>query len=366
MAKKTKRFKHGFLLGMVIYAVLFLALTFVGLRYFWDFIAAFEESRPENTINAYMNQLTVDHICDSQTDLLKLAENELVSEETCRQLMRDALSNEITYAKKTSESTETKIVYVLRSGSRVIGSVSMIATDIDQYNFARWKISEETFDLSFILGEKSYAVTVPEEFQVYVNGVLLDESYIVESGIKYSSVERLYKEFNLPTMVTYQASVPLGECVGMVKDQNGNEIVIDENTDYNIFLENCTDTERAELKTFIETFIDSYVVFSGNANDNAEGNYKNLLQYVVVGSDLNSRMKMALDGLEYAKSRSEDIISIDINRIISLGDGRYICDVTYVVDTTNRSGKVTRSTTNAHIIVVRTEDGLKADSLSNY
>lgn len=366
MAKKTKRFKYGFLLGMVIYAVVFLALTFVGLRWFWNFIAAFEASRPLNTINAYVDQLTVEHICDSQTELLKLAEDELVGEDTCRQLMRNVLADEITYAKKSSESTDSKIVYVLRSGSKVIGSVTMVATEFDEYNFARWKISEETFDLSFILGEKSYCVTVPEKFQVYVNDVLLDESYIVESGIKYSSVERLYKEFDLPTMVTYQASVPLGECVGVVKDENGNEITIDASTDYNVFLENCSDAERAELKTFSEAFINAYVIFSGNVNDDAEGNYKMLLEYVVVGSDLNSRMKMALDGLNYAKSRGEDIISIDINRTISLGDGRYICDVTYVVDTTNRSGNVTRNTNNAHIIVVRTENGLKADSLISY
>lgn len=365
MAKQTKRFKHGFLLGMIIYAVVFLTATFFGLRYFWDFIAAFEESRPLNTINAYMDQLTVDHICDSQTDLLKLAENELVSEETCRQLMRDAIQDEITYAKKSSESTDTKTVYVLRSGSRIIGSVTMIATEIDQYNFARWKISEEHFDLSFILGEKSYTVTVPEEFQVYVNGELLDESYITESGIKYTAVERLYKDYDLPTMVTYHATVPLGECVGVVKDSEGNEIVIDENTDYNAFLENCTDAELTELKTFSETFVDSYVLFTGNANDNAKGNYANLMQYVVVDSDLASRMKMALDGLSYAQSKGDKVVSNTINRAISLGDGRYICDITYEVDTTGRNG-VVRTTNNVQIIVVRTDNGLKAESLSSY
>lgn len=365
MAKKTKRFKHGFLLGMIIYAVVFLIAAFFGLRYFWNFIAAFEESRPLNTINAYMDQLTVDHICDTQTEILKLAEDELVSEETCRQLMREALKDEITYAKKTSESTDTKTVYVLRSGSRIIGSVTMTATEIDEYNFARWKISEETFDLSFVLAESSYSVTVPENFQVYVNGELLDESYITESGIKYSAVERLYKDYDLPTMVTYKATVPLGECVGVVKDADGNEIVIDENTDYNVFLENCTDAEKTELKTFADAFVDSYVLFTGNSNDKAKANYQALMEYVVSGSDLASRMKMALDGLSYAQSKGDEVVSLTINRAISLGDGRYVCDVTYEVDTTGRNG-VVRTTTNVQIIVVRTEDGMKAEALNIY
>lgn len=365
MAKKTKRFKHGFLLGMIIYAVLFLILTGVGLNYFRKFIAAFEESRPLNTINAYMDQLTVEHICDTQTELRKLAEDELVSEETCRQLMHDALKDEITYAKKSSESTDTKTVYVLRSGSRVIGSVTMTTTTFDEYNFARWEISEETFDLSFILAEKSYSVTVPEDFQVYVNDVLLDESYIIESGIKYTAVERLYKDYDLPTMVTYKASVPLGECVGLVKDAAGNEIIIDENTDYNAFLDNCTDAEQAELKTFCDTFVDSYVLFTGNSNDKAKANYQNLMKYVVADSDLASRMKMALDGLSYAQSKGDEVVSLTINRAISLDDGRYICDVTYEVDTTGREG-VVRTTNNVQLIVVRTEDGMKVESLSSY
>jgi hyaluronoglucosaminidase len=34
-----------------------------------------------------------------------------------------------------------------------------------------------------ILGEKSYTVTVPEEFQVYVNGELLDEPYVIDRAL---------------------------------------------------------------------------------------------------------------------------------------------------------------------------------------
>ena len=55
---KTKRVKHPLLLGMVIYAVIFLATAAVGLRVFWDFIGAFEASRPENVIDEYIGQLT--------------------------------------------------------------------------------------------------------------------------------------------------------------------------------------------------------------------------------------------------------------------------------------------------------------------
>lgn len=40
MAKK--RGSHIFFVGMVIYAVIFLALTAVGLKFFWDFIEAYE------------------------------------------------------------------------------------------------------------------------------------------------------------------------------------------------------------------------------------------------------------------------------------------------------------------------------------
>ncbi len=365
MSKQTKRFKHGFMLGMAIYAAIFLILVAVGLSFFWKFIEAFEASRPLNTIDDYMAKLTEEHICDTQADLIARIDHNIMSEEACRKMICDSIEGNITYAKKPSESTDTKTVYVLRSGSRIIGTVTMTTTEIDEYNFPRWKISEEKFDFSFLLGIETYSVTVPQDFQVYVNGTKLSEEYVVQTGIEYDVLERFYDDYALPTMVTYEVEPVMGEFETQVTDAEGNVVLIDENTDYNAFLDNCTDTEKAEMKTFADSFIDRYVTFTGSANGTEKSNYSALMEYVVAGSHLAERLKMALNGLSYAHSKGDKTDSITINRQVSIGNGRYMCDITYVVSTTGQQG-VVQTTQNVQIILVRTEDGLLAEALTSY
>ena len=58
MARRKR--KGAFALGMVIYAVIFLAITAAGLYVFWDFIETYERSRIKNTIDQYVAELTLE------------------------------------------------------------------------------------------------------------------------------------------------------------------------------------------------------------------------------------------------------------------------------------------------------------------
>ena len=55
MTKKKSRF----VLGMVIYALVFLLIAGAGLTVFWKYIDAYERSRPKNTMDQYLAELTV-------------------------------------------------------------------------------------------------------------------------------------------------------------------------------------------------------------------------------------------------------------------------------------------------------------------
>ncbi len=51
--RRKKRGSAGrFLLGMIIYALIFAAAVMAGLRLFWDYIADYEASRPAHAIEA--------------------------------------------------------------------------------------------------------------------------------------------------------------------------------------------------------------------------------------------------------------------------------------------------------------------------
>lgn len=363
-AKQKKRRFWPFLLGMVIYAGVFLFALNFGLQKFWDYMDAYEKSRPQNTIVPYVAQLDAEDVCDGSAELIAGMDPHVQDEETCRALISDAVAEGITYAKKTSDCTDTRFVYVLRSGSTVIGSVAMEVTATDEYGFNQWEVTDTTFDMSHLIGG-TVGVKVLDDYRVYVNGVLLDERYITESDIRFDVLELFYDDYDLPTMVVYEAGPFLGEAVLTVTDAEGTEMVIDENTDYDALLNNCSPEETEMLNTFAEDFIDHYVAFTGSAFKSSQRSYKALMEYVVPDSELANRMALALEGLEWAQSRGDELVSVTMNMLHRIEDGVYLCDVTYQVDTTGREG-VVRTTNSARFIVVEDDDELLVKTLVAY
>lgn len=356
--------KHSFLKGMLIYAGIFLTILAIGLVVFWKYIEAYELSRPSNTIETYMNQLTGEYVCDRSEELLNSLDENLQSREEASALICQEIAGGVTYAKKTSACTDTQLVYMLRCGSHVIGSVTMTPGQEGGFGFTNWQVTQESFDMSYLLS-KGVEITVPAEFVVTVNGVALDESYITDDSVHYSVLEAFYDDYNLPVMVAYQTPSILGEAIVAVVDADGQEVDLRADGDRNVFLHNCTEAECAELETFCGEFIARYVAFTGGANGSEEYNYHNLMKYVVKDSELARRMFQAMDGLTYAQSQGDKIAGITINHEINLGDDRYLCDITYLVDTTGWEG-VVQTTNNIQIIIVRTEDGLLVEALTSY
>ena len=133
----------------------------------------------------------------------------------------------------------------------------------------------------------------------------------------------------------------------------------------NILINNCTEQEVKALDAFAEDYIHRYVTFTSSVNDSRYENYADLAAYMVPDGKLAARMFDAIEGLYYAQSYADNIVSITINHRVNIGDGRYMCDVTYLVDTTGKAG-VVQTTNNVKIIVVETSDGLKAEAMTSY
>ena len=365
MTKKKRGIKHPLLLGMTIYAVVFLIAAGVGLFIFWNFIASYEASRPDNTIEDYVSQLTVEDIVDTvDDDLIMQVDTNLQTEEECRKVIMDSLTGEITYAKKTSESTDTRMVYAIRCGSKLVGSVTLNSVEVDKFGFARWEIGEAEFEMSLPL-EDCVTVTVPEGFGVLVNGKMLDQSYITVRDIRYDALEDFYDDYQLPTMVTYEAGPFLGTVTLETVDTDGIPVEIDEAADYISFLDNCNESDRARLTKFSDAFLARYVAFTGSAHKSSENNFAKLLPYVVLGSDLHQRMSMALDGLSWAQSNGDTLVSITYHCFTSIGEGKYICDATYEVDTSGREG-IVRTTSNVRFVIVELPGELRVEMLTSY
>lgn len=363
MAKKKKK-HYGWvilLLCMILYAMVFLAVAAYGLEYLWDIMQAYEDSRPHIAIDSYMARLDADYVCDRSGGLIEQVDHSIQSEEESRQVIRDFLKDGFSYAKKSAQCTDTRQVFVLRSGETVIGGFEIEAIGEPAHGFTPWKVTADSFDLSLLL-TGTVSTLAPSDYLVYVNGTRLTQEHITQTDIRYDALSEFYADYPLPYMVTYEAGPCLGDISLRVTDPKGHPVTIDENTDVNTFLDNCTSEEKSNLRGFTKEFIHRFVIFMSNCSDTAAYNYHRLSKYILPGTTLDSRMKEAIPGLKWIYHTSADIQKITINHCLSLGNGKYICDVSY---SALLSGKK-QTSGNIKLVIVQTEDGLKAETMLSY
>lgn len=356
----------GFLF-MVLYAVLFMAAAAKGLEYLWDFLDAYEQSRPNKAIDRYVAQLDAEYVADQCDDLIAQVDHNIQSEEACRQYILDFLKDGITYFKKSSECTEEKQVFILRSGGKDIGRFEIAMEGDSAYGFTNWVVAGDSFDLSFLIGE-SVSTMAPHNYPVYANGVLLDESYITQTGIQYEVLADYYDDFDLPHMVVYEAGPCLGETAMQVCDPEGNPVTIDENTDMSVFLPRCTDEELAQVEDFLDEYLYRYVAYMSNYNSDTYYNLGRLREYILPGSSLDQRMVDTVASLIWVTCTRIRMGDVNFHLLYPVEGGTYICDLTYsaTIDTTVGTAASTTTGGNLTMILVTTEDGLKVETMIRY
>lgn len=362
MAVKKKR---SLVKGMVIYAIVFLLVAAAGLAFFWDFIDAYECSRPKNTMDSYIAQLTADAMADNCGEWAGEIDTNLQSWEQSREVICQSIDGKVTYARKSSACTETSQTYVLRCGSQVLGQVVIEAGEPDIYGFTVWSVAEQSFSFPHLMCQEK-SVTVPSAYTVLANGTALDESYITERGIQYPALEEFYDDYTLPEMVVYTADCVLGELELTVLNEQGEVVEDWENADPSVVLDNCTDDEKDMLEQYMEGFLVSYVRFTGSSNQAASLNYAKLRSgYLIPDSELAVRLATALDGLAFAQSYGDKLDEVIIHGVSRIDDSRYFCDVTYLVSTYGKAGKV-QTTNNMKVMLVYWEGSLRVESMTRY
>lgn len=360
---RKKNSIRKFSIGMAIYAVIFLIAAALGLNLFWDFIDAYELSRPEHTMDTYMQQVDIDYLCKGgEASVMAVVDPKLNTAEEVRSHILSTLTGDICYAKKMSESSDTKQVYMVMCGKQSVCKVTLTAQAADKYGFTPWAVTSEDFDFSYIK-TSTLSVTVPSDYPVYIGSTRLDSSYITQDHIPYPSIAQYYTDYTPPYMVTYTSGAFLGELSLRVTDPSGEPVVIDDTTDMAIFLDNCTEEQIAPLKTLVNTYLKRYVDFLSCAGNDPEGNYKKLQTVIVPDSDLEHRFRDAVRGLTWIRDRKSVISSTAFNHWVDLGNGQYLCDVTYEVDTKLFDG-MAHETTTLHLILTETAKGLKVEAMT--
>lgn len=352
MDKKERNSWAKFFLGTVIYALLFLMVTTVGLYCFWNYIARYEASRPDHAIERYISSLDKAEIQRISAEFVGRLDRNVQSEQDSFAAVEQFLNGQISYARKGKECRRNKMVYAILVGSKAVGSVTFTKEDDPKFGFAPWEVSEESYDFTGLLSAKE--VTVPDTWTVYCDGAELSQDYIVESGLEYTCLDGFYEgNLQLPHMVKYALDSYLGDVTLTAKDEQGKIWKNLDSLTEDDFLNNCTDTEKAALDDFIYKFITRYITFSSNANDDVYGNMQLLLECVVKSSELEKRCQGTVDSMNYTHSKGDQLRELAVNRYVDLGNGNFMVDVTFKVDTNGNQGWVT-TTNGAKVLIVST------------
>lgn len=378
MAKKKR------LLGRVLYT-LFLGLWAVLLSYaayyalgkVWIYAEEYEASRPNHTMDAYVEELSRNLWDEGIADTVKAMPHEVQSDEEVAEHVRDMLSQGISYSRKGGGG-EGRAIYALRCSGNEFGTVTI--AEVDDYeppfdmtrfpwkllpwSIRPWKVESEAFDFGGLYS--SVEIVVPRTYPVYLNGVQLGAEYVVETGIPFDVLKNYYERYDgLPTKIRYRFDNIIGSIDPVILDENGEVFHIDSTKDDSQFIKPCSPEKLERLSQYTAGFVDRYLKYTSGVVDPTAG-YQRLQPYLLAGADLDTRMHSAMDGLSWAHTSSINVESAQLNGALALGDNYYILDITTVATTYTKGKGEVENVTNMRIIVRERNDDIRAIFLELY
>lgn len=365
--KKNKGRKIYFIL-LAVYTVILCAAATVGLSIVWDYAEEYEASEPSHTIEAYVNVIRENRWVDSMRDYVSEMEHDMQTDSECAAIIKQKLSGEISYAKTATEEGVNGLSYALLCDGKKFGVVSLIEdesySDKVEFGMLPWKVAKESFDFTDLYS--SIEIIVPATFTVEVNGNELGEEYIVEKDIKLDALEEYYKTCpTLLTKVKYRIENIMGSVETKIYDENGEEYVIDETKDDSQYIEKCSEAVLARINDFAYAFSDRYFNYITGLVDPGYG-YQRLQTVIKSGSDLDERMKVAMDGLSWSHTQSLRIDSVTVNNALDLGDEYYLVDITTKTTTLEPGRGEVNGEQNFRVIVQDSANELRALMLELY
>lgn len=358
--EKKKLFSPRFAKGLGIYALVLTVLLAAGLLFFWVFIRSYEQTRPVNALKAYLAGLDEDYLREHAQPFLSSLDQSVQSEEESLSRLC-GLIEEADYARAPSES-DSSYTYMLHTGDTYFASVTFTAGERNLFGFPSWELSEE--DFAFEVFCERTELSVPSDYTVILNGVRLGDGQIVDRRAPYELLAEFYDDgYTLPWLVSYRTGDYVGQLPLEVLDGTGRPLEPEELTEEH-YTDNCTEEEKAAVEEFLQKYLSSYVGYMGShEQDLISMYYMQLFHMVVPGSDLLSRLTQ-VSGLGFSYS-IDDLQSVTLNSVMNVGDGCYVCALTYVVKTLGHADYVT-TTNNIKMVLFDTEYGLKASSQAIY
>lgn len=258
-ATKPKKKKKIFHIYVAILMVWLIALT-IGIKWFYgkanDYLVHFEDvyqsSQPElvaDSIFENFKNYDVDYIWTNMETHPKISRFE--TEDTVKEYISNMIEGkEITY-KPSNKYSDAIPSYVVEADGFVVADFSL-CKDLQnpkEFGFPTWKLKTLNY---YTEPFETVMVTAPSNFDVYINGTLLDSTYVCSEEEKPSDESYLLEYGTMPGIHSYYVADLFAEPEVKINNMFGDEVeyTYDELTD--IYSTGYTDQhpEKEELEAF--------------------------------------------------------------------------------------------------------------------
>jgi hypothetical protein len=195
---------------IAVYAAVITFAVAAALATLWCFLTEYEHTLPIHTAESYAASLDTDAITaliESDADLA--AHNDVFE---TREAVISALSAYVTeqdlrVTRDVRATTDDKPVYSLKSGGKRFCTVALTAGKTVFFGLNEWKVASVKLDGTFFPSPEIMAtISAPKGAAVTVNGITLDDKYIISTG-EYSALTVFERgKSDAPQAVTYRVS----------------------------------------------------------------------------------------------------------------------------------------------------------------
>lgn len=352
--------KSKFKKGLLIYALVMLAVIFIGLFVFWQYIKAYEYSRPDYVVDRYVQRDLQRTLSRNISNYTEQTAFETAEEQT--QVLQDLLNNgNFTFRKDTEEYTEETPVYAIYMGKQELGKI-WLASDGNSFGFSHWEVASSAFDLNRFA--QTYTVTAPESVAVTANGVRLSaENCDMEQGVPEPLALYAGELVQPPDWVTYRfTAVSLPE-VRLDSDSEEYWMSWDE-TNPTVFTvtQQCGVELSEQLHTYAKDFVTAYINFTSNATGPGLAS-----TYVLPGGTLYQRINGAGEAMRWVHGITYTMSDLTVDGLQYYGTAATV-EAHYILTPYNNTIVVGNDEThsNMHIVLTQTDSGWRVADIELY
>ena len=253
-----------------------LVIIAVALGVLWFAMDDMEENMPTTLLKPIITDLN-DKNVDALFNNKIVSLSEFETKESFSKFIQDLeMKEKIEYTRKIV-ANDSEYVYVLKSGDQKIGEVTLKKTG------EKSKFGNEKFELislsDFVDGNNKIIITAPMDAKVFINGVLVNNSYSKETGIEIQELEYVPENIPKKTFAKYEIGGLFEDAKITATGYQGNELkLVETNVDNSIQYSFDYDGISSEASQYDELITEVSQSFAKHVTDDL--NFSGVAKYL--------------------------------------------------------------------------------------